>query len=131
MQFLNRGNVFLLEGGKLKKAENQYAGPYKVLEILGNGNIKISVKNKPKIGNINRHRLSYIIPPATNQKRKIKSNLFQITIKPKHLQRIDLIRDLTVREVNIKALWTYLFITGIFNYDDCNVLNWSQNITIP
>ena len=44
--------------------------PYEVLEILGKGNIKISVKNKPKIANINRLRLSYITPPATNQKRK-------------------------------------------------------------
>ena len=34
-------NVFLLEGGELKKFENQYSGPYEVLEILGKGNIKI------------------------------------------------------------------------------------------
>ena len=59
-------SVFLLEGGELKKFQNQYSGPYEVLEILGKGNIKISFKNKPKIVNINRLRLSYITPPATN-----------------------------------------------------------------
>ena len=63
-------SVFLLEGGELKKFENQYSGPYEVLEILGKGNIKISVKNKPKIVNINRLRLSYITPKTTNQIRK-------------------------------------------------------------
>ena len=40
--------VFPLEGGELKKFENQYSGPYEVLEIIGKGNIKILVKNKPK-----------------------------------------------------------------------------------
>ena len=64
------GSVFLLEGGELKKFENQYSGPYEVLEILGKGNIKISVKNKPKIVNINRLRLSYITPPTTTQSKK-------------------------------------------------------------
>ena len=41
-----------------------------LLEILGKGNIKISVKNKPKIVNINRLILSSITPSATNQRRK-------------------------------------------------------------
>ena len=63
-------SVFLLEGGELQKFENQYSGRYEVLEILGKGSIKISVKNKPKIVNINRLRLSYITPPATNQRKK-------------------------------------------------------------
>ena len=63
-------SVFLLEGGELKKFENQYSGPYEVLEILGKRNIKISDKNKPKIVNINRFRLSYITPSATNHKKK-------------------------------------------------------------
>ena len=57
--------VFLLEG-ELK--ENQYSWPFKVLEILGRGNIEILVKNKPKIVNINRLRLSYITPTETNRK---------------------------------------------------------------
>ena len=56
-------------GGELKKFENQYSGPYEVLEILGKGNIKISVKYKPIIVNINRLRRSYITPPTTNQKK--------------------------------------------------------------
>ena len=63
-------SVFLLEGGELKKFENQYSGPYEVLKVLGKGNIKIAVKNKPKIVNINRLRLSYITPPTTNQKNR-------------------------------------------------------------
>ena len=64
------GSVFLLEGGELRKYENQCSGPYEVLEILGKENIKISVKNKPNIVNNNRLRLSYIIPPTTNQSEK-------------------------------------------------------------
>ena len=63
-------SVFLLEGGELREFENQYSGPYEVLEILGKGNIKISVKNKPKIVNINRFRLSYMTPTTTNQSKK-------------------------------------------------------------
>ena len=59
--------VFLLEG-ELKKFENQYSGLYGVLKILGEGNIKLSVKNKPKIVNINRLSLSYITPTETNRK---------------------------------------------------------------
>ena len=60
---------FLLEGRELKEFENRYSGPYEVLEILGKGNIKILVKNKPIIVNINRLRLSYITPLATNKRR--------------------------------------------------------------
>ena len=52
-------NVFLLDGGELKKFENQYSGPYEVLEILGKRNIKISVKNEPRIFNINRLRSGF------------------------------------------------------------------------
>ena len=59
-------SVLLLQGGELKKFENRNLGPYEVLEILGKGNKKISVKNKPEIVNINRLRLSYITPPTTN-----------------------------------------------------------------
>ena len=69
--FKIRCSVFLLENGELKKFENQYSGPYEVLEILGKGNIKISVKNKPKIVNINKLRLSYITPPTTYQRKNI------------------------------------------------------------
>ena len=52
-------------------------------------------------------------------------------MEQKHRKRIDLLCDLIVRQVDIKALWPYLFMNGIFNYDDCNVPNWSQNITNP
>ena len=52
-------------------------------------------------------------------------------MEQKHRKRIDLLCDLIVSQVDIKALWPYLFINGIFNYDDCNVPNWSQNITKP
>ena len=52
-------------------------------------------------------------------------------MEQKHRKRIDLLCDLIVRQVDIKVLWPYLFINGIFNYDDCNVTNWSQNITNP
>ena len=41
--------VFLLSGPKPKKLENQYSGPYKILEVLGKGNVKIQIKNKPKV----------------------------------------------------------------------------------
>ena len=46
-------------------------------------------------------------------------------------KRIDLLCDLIVRQVDIKALWPYLFMNGIFNYDDCNIPNSSRNITNP
>ena len=52
-------------------------------------------------------------------------------MEPRHRQRTDLLCDLMVRQVGMKALWTYLFINEIFNYDDCNVPNWSQDIRNP
>ena len=63
------GSVFLLESGELKKFENQYSGPYEVLEILRRGNVKILVKNKPKVVDINRLRISYIAPTGFNRKK--------------------------------------------------------------
>ena len=50
-------------------------------------------------------------------------------MEPKHRQRIDLLCDLIVRQVDIKALLPYLFINRIFNYDDYNVPNWSKDTT--
>ena len=44
-------------------------------------------------------------------------------MEPEHCQSIDLLCDLIVLRVDIKALWPYLFINGIFNYDDCSVPN--------
>ena len=52
-------------------------------------------------------------------------------MEQKYRKRIDLLCDLIVRQVDIKTLWPYLFINGIFNYVDCNVPNWFQNITNP
>ena len=52
----------------MKKLENQYSGPYEVLEIIGERNIKILVENKTKIVNINRLRFSYINPTETNRR---------------------------------------------------------------
>ena len=39
-------------------------------------------------------------------------------MEPNKRQRIDLLCDLIVRQVDKKALWTYLFINEIFNFDD-------------
>ena len=44
-------------------------------------------------------------------------------MRQKHRKRIDLLCDLIVRQVDIKALWSYLFINGIFNLDDYNLPN--------
>ena len=48
-----------------------------------------------------------------------------------HRQRIDLLCDLIVRQVDIKTLWPYLLMKGIFNFNDYNVPNWSQDTTNP
>ena len=53
-------DVFLLEEGKMHKFVNQYAGPFEVLEILGQGNVKIRIKNNSKVVNLNRLKLSQI-----------------------------------------------------------------------
>ena len=52
-------------------------------------------------------------------------------MEPKHRQRIDPLCDLMVRQVYMKALWPYLFINGIFNFDGYNVPNWSQDTANP
>ena len=52
-------------------------------------------------------------------------------MEPKHHQRIDLLCDLIVRQVDMKALWPYLFMKGIFNFNDYNVPNWSQDTANP
>ena len=44
-------------------------------------------------------------------------------MKSKHHQRIDLICDLIIRQVDKKALWPYLFVNGIFDYDNRIVPN--------
>ena len=52
-------------------------------------------------------------------------------METRHRQRIDLLSDLIVRQVDIKALLLYLFMKGIFNFNEYNVPNWSQDTTNP
>ena len=52
-------------------------------------------------------------------------------MEPKHCQSIDTHCALIVRQIDIKALWSYLFINGIYNYDDCNVSKWTKDLTNP
>ena len=66
--------VFLLSGPKPKKLENQYSGPYKILEVLGKGNVKIQITNKPKVVHINR------LKPARLNKEDLIGNYFQISL---------------------------------------------------
>ena len=53
-------NVLLLKGGKIKKLDTHYTGPYERLEVLGNGNVKISYKGKPTVVHINRLKRSRV-----------------------------------------------------------------------
>ena len=52
-------------------------------------------------------------------------------METRHRQRIDLLCDLIVRQVDMKALWLYLFMKGILNFNEYNVPNWSQDTTNP
>ena len=52
-------------------------------------------------------------------------------MEPEHRQCIDIHCALIVRQIDIKALWPYLFINGIYNYDDYNVPKWMKNLTNP
>ena len=52
-------------------------------------------------------------------------------MEPKHRQSIDTHCALIVRQIDIIALWPYLFINGIYNYDDCNALKWIKDLTNP
>ena len=52
-------------------------------------------------------------------------------MEPKHRQSINTHCALIVRQIDIKALWPYLFINGIYNYDDCNVTKWTKYLTNP
>ena len=53
-------NVFLLKGGKIKKFDSHYTGPYEILEVLGKGNVKISYKGKPTVVHITRLKRSHV-----------------------------------------------------------------------
>ena len=53
-------NVFLLKGGKIKKLDRHYTGPYEILEVLGKWNVKISYEGKPTVVHINRLKRSHV-----------------------------------------------------------------------
>ena len=55
-----RDNLFLLKSCIIKKLNNHYRGPYEVLEVLGEGNVKISYKGKPTVVHINRLKRSHV-----------------------------------------------------------------------
>ena len=52
-------------------------------------------------------------------------------MEQKHRQCIDRLCNLIVKYVNMKTLLPYLFINGIYNYDDCNMPTWTQNLKTP
>ena len=52
-------------------------------------------------------------------------------METRNRQRIDLLCDLIVRQFDIKALWLYLFMKRIFNSNEYNIPNWSQDTTNP
>lgn len=54
--------VFLKSGPKPGKFENHYKGPYKVVQLLKNHNVKIKVKNRNKVVHSNRFKISHIKP---------------------------------------------------------------------
>lgn len=70
VNFQEGDNVFLLSGPKPGKLGNQYQGPFKVLEVSQNGDVKILYKNKPKTVHSNRLKITKI----TEIKEKSKSN---------------------------------------------------------
>ena len=65
-------NVFLLKGGKIEKLDNQYIGPHEVLDVLGKGNVKINIKGKPTVVDVNRLKRSHKYCKIKNKKIKIK-----------------------------------------------------------
>ena len=42
-------NVFLIKGGKIKKLDNHYTGPYEILVVLGKGNVRIRNKGERSV----------------------------------------------------------------------------------
>ena len=53
-------SAFLLKGVKIKKLDNDYTGPFEVLEVLRKGNFKINYKRKPTVVHINRLKRSHV-----------------------------------------------------------------------
>ena len=60
--------VWLQSGPKPHKFENQYSGPYLIIETWENGNAKLQIKeNKTKVVHSNRLRLSHVNPPVSSK----------------------------------------------------------------
>ena len=59
--------VYLLKGPKPNKFGDHYTGPHKILEIIDNTNIRISINKTSKVVHANRLRISHI-----NQEIKVK-----------------------------------------------------------
>ena len=76
-------NICLLVSKPKKKFDDQYAGPHKVLEILGKGNVKINYQGKATTVHVNRLKRSQI---GLNQNEKSNFRL-------KELKRIQFIKD--------------------------------------
>lgn len=56
-------SVFLLKGGKIHKHEDQYTGPYKIIETYPDGNVKIEISpTKFQVVHCNRLKKSHIDP---------------------------------------------------------------------
>ncbi|KAL6418720.1 hypothetical protein ACFW04_011841 [Cataglyphis niger] len=54
--------VFLLKESARGKFSDQYTGPHEVIEILPQYNVKILIKNKPRIVHINKLKLAHVEP---------------------------------------------------------------------
>ena len=60
--------VWLQSGPKPHKFENQYSGPYLIIETWENDNVKLQIKeNKTKVIHSNRLRLLHVNPPASSE----------------------------------------------------------------
>ena len=57
--------IWLQSGPKPPKFENQYSGPYLIIEVWSNGNVALQIKeNKTKVLHSYRLRFSHVEPPA-------------------------------------------------------------------
>ena len=61
-QFNPGDNVFLLKEPRKGKFDDQYTGPYKILDILPHNNARILFRNKPRIVHMDKLKLAHIDP---------------------------------------------------------------------
>lgn len=71
-EFKENDLVFLLRGPKPNRFGNHYDGPYQVLEVLPNGNIKLEIKNQVKTIHPNRLKLTKISDSKVKKQLKSK-----------------------------------------------------------